>query len=183
MKVESRYDFDKLITAVLREVTIHRPAVPMLAIDECLNHPLIEATVIQACNAGLANGAGPLWNQRRVRDDGSVCYVFGGAPRDYDSSFIGKPAKHAVWDDQKVVCCLIPQLLSNNVVLLSENIRFDKLGLRRILLNIVAPKLNSTVSLTSLFKRGKTPYRDFCGKVITFLSKRHLKGGYDEILL
>jgi hypothetical protein len=182
--VTTRHDFDTLTAAVLERAKRDRPCEPLLAIDECLNHPIVKAAVLQACHAGLATGAMPLWNQRRVRADGSVCYFWGGIPRDFNAPFdVGKPEKYAIWDDQQVVYCLVAQLIVHNVVLLTENIRFDAKGIRRLLRDVVGPKLDPTVSLTGLFKRGKTSHTDYCKGMIAFLGKRKFTGGYREILL
>jgi hypothetical protein len=179
-----RYDFDQLTASVLDNSLPDRPHEPLLAIDECLNHPVVKSAVALACNEGLAIGADPLWNQRRVREDGSVCYVWGGVPRGFKAPFdVGKPEKHAVWDDQSVVYCLVAKLIQSNVVLLTENIRFDEFGVRKLLRDVVAPKLQDTVSLTALFKSGRTSYSDYCDRVIDALRLRAFAGGYAEYLL
>jgi len=109
-----------------------------------------------------------LWNQRRVRADGSIRYVLGGLQKrrvplpasDWDW---GVPEKGARWDDQMALRMLIGQFYHRSpVVLLSENTRMDRLGLRRLLRERerVAPILDRRIadhlSLTALFKKGRT---------------------------
>lgn len=74
----------------------------------------------------------------------------------------------------------------HHLILLSENIRNDKHGLRRILSTIVAPALNNhseKIGLTTIFKRGKTSIEDYCGRVIGYFEKQQFSPGYNEVLL
>ena len=66
----------------------------------------------------------------------------------------------------------------DKVILLSENIRNNPDGLRRILNDIVAPALvlrAERLCLTALFKKGKTSVDDYCLAVSGFLEKARIK--------
>jgi hypothetical protein len=96
---------------------------------------------------------------------------------------VGKPDKHASWDDEFVVHYLTCLLVNNDVVLLTENTRLDELGLRRLLRDRIGPQLDNRVSLTGLFRRGKTGYEAYCVGVIEFATNYSRQGGYHEILI
>jgi hypothetical protein len=180
-----RYNLSELAANVVQQAAAPRPSKPYLAIDECLNHPVVNAMVPRLCCADLVSGAGPLWNQRRIREDGSIVYAMGGVPRGTKSDHfdLGKPEKHASWDDELVVHYLTCLLVPHDVVFLSENIRLDELGLRKLLRDCVAPSLDDRVSLTGLFRRGKTTYQLYCHGVTEFLMGYSRQPGYQEILL
>lgn len=180
-----RYNLSELAAHVVHQAEALRPAKPYLAIDECLNHPIVNAMVPRLCCANLVSGAGPLWNQRRIREDGTIVYAMGGVPRGTKSDHFdfGKPEKHASWDDEMVVRYLTCLLAPHDVVFLSENTRFDEFGLRKLLRDHVAPTLDDRVSLTGLFRRGKTTYELYCRGVTEFLIGFGRQAGYQEFLL
>ena len=74
----------------------------------------------------------------------------------------------------------------DRLVLWSENTRNDRDGLRRILNEVVAPALNERtdgLSLTALFKRGKTSIEAYIREVTDFFEQGHYQAGYVEKLL
>jgi hypothetical protein len=137
-------------------------APPYIGIDESANSPVLFDAIGQLCNRNLASAAGPLWNERRVRSDGSILYMVGGKSRGLPpSEFLGKPARYARWDDKKVVSWLVAHFHSHDrLVLLSENGRLDPGGLCWLLQKNVGPVLaerhRNRFSLTVLFKTGKS---------------------------
>jgi hypothetical protein len=165
-------------------------APPYIGVDECANSPVLFNAIVQLCNRNLASGAGPLWNQRRVRPDGSILYVMGGLSRSWPvSDFLNsKRADHATWDDEKVVSCLLVQFHSDDrLVLLTENVRLDVGGLRSLLRSIAAPVLTERhrqrFSLTVLFKSGKIDFAQYALRVTQFFEQGQFGFGYAERVL
>ncbi len=143
-----------------------------MAVDECLNDPITIKCVHELCSKGLISGAVPLWNQIRVREDGSIFYVLGGVSKNLELPFdVGKPEKHAGWDDLKVASLLVAGLINKNVVLLTANTRRDEFGLRNILSKVVEPLLDEPISLIGLFKKGKTTHAKYTKKVRSYMEK------------
>ena len=162
-------------------------APPYIGVDECANSPVLFGAIEQLCNRRLASGAGPLWNQRRVRPDGSVLYVMGGLSRSFAvSEFLhSKRAEHATWDDEKVVSCLLAHFQSyDRLVLLSENVKHNKGGLHWLLQEIVRPVLaerhRQRFSLTVLFKSGKDDFAQYAAGVIRCFEESQFGPGYAE---
>src|SRR5262245_20491016 len=179
-----RYDFAEIIARVLQEVIVPRPDKPYLGIDECLNHPQVNDLRLRLHYAKLVAGSGPLWKQRRIREDGTIVYADGGGvPRLIPAGFdIGKPEKNFRWDDELIVRMLIELLRVEDVVFITENTRLDSLGLRKLLRDF-GPQLDDRVSLIGLFKLGKTTYAEYCQKVIHFMVTYSRASGYREVLL
>lgn len=186
-----RYDFAALIdeTPSLTIDDLKKP--PVIAIDECCDHPMIQDMAIKLLLAGYADRSTPLWNQRRVRKDGSILYVLGGLSKtdikreDCDQ---GVSQKGARWDDQMVLHLLLGNLYHRNpVVLLSENTKMDRFGLRRLLREVVAPALSRRaddhLAIIALFKKGKTSYEDYCRRVVEKFVDQRWRTGYDEYLI
>jgi hypothetical protein len=72
------------------------------------------------------------------------------------------------------------------LILLSENTRNNAGGLRRILNEIVSPALalrTDRLSVTALFKKGKTDIVDYCLGVASYVATARLNPGYSEVLL
>lgn len=158
----------------------------MIAVDECLNNKIIKATIIDLCLRDIVGGADPLWSQLREREDGELLVVSGGSKvnSNNSSSFdYGIPVKHSSWNDKRVASHALQMLIHSNVILLTENTKLDKNGLRRVLRDEVEPRLEGHVSLVALFKRGKTSYEDYLSAVVNFCENEQLCGGYREVLL
>jgi hypothetical protein len=73
------------------------------------------------------------------------------------------------------------------MVLLTENTANNQLGLRRLLREHVGPEINYRIadglSLTALFKKGKTAYPDYWKQVIERFQERRWPAGYHECFL
>src|ERR1044071_2362702 len=54
---------------------------PLICVDECLNDGRLFTAFVGLAVSGRASGSMPLWNERRLRDDGEVFYVWGGYDR------------------------------------------------------------------------------------------------------
>jgi len=165
-------------------------APPYIGVDECANSPVLFGAIAQLCNRKLASGAGPLWNQPRIRPDGSILYVMGGLPRSWPvSEFLySKRVDRATWDDEKVVSYLVAHFQSHDrLVLLSEDIKLDKGGLYWLRQNIVRPVLaerhRQRFSLTTLFKSGKIDFAQYAARVTQFFEQRQFGFGYTERVL
>jgi len=165
-------------------------APPYIGVDECANSSVLDAAIIQLGNRDLASGAGPLWNQRRERADGELLYVMGGPPRSWPvSDFLdSKPVKHATWDDEKVVSCLLAHFHGyDRFVLLTANFRLNEGGLRSLLRSIAAPVLTERhrqrFSLTVLFKGRKIDIAQYAARVTRVFEHGHFGFGYVERML
>ena len=167
---------------------------PLVGIDECLNRNEISELTRLLLRRSLIESSNPLWYETRERGGVVVGSFCGGV--DGDSMFrkpnqlvpdIGVPVKHSSWSDFRVVQMLVVNFINyDNLILLSENTKYDKDGLRRILNEIVQPALairHDPLCLTALFKRGKTSIADYCLGVTAFLEKSHQDLGYVEIRL
>jgi len=90
--MQSYRDIDRLTKEVMERANENRPYLPIMAVDECLNDPITIKCVHELCSKGLVSGADPLWNQIRVREDGSIFYVLGGVSKNLELPFdAGKP--------------------------------------------------------------------------------------------
>ena len=165
-------------------------APPYIGVDECANSPVLFNAIGQLSNRNLASGAGPLWNQRRARPDGSILYVMGGLSRSWPvTDFLdSKRADHATWDDEKVVSCLLAHFHGyDRLVLLSENVSTEVGGLHWLLKNNVEPVLaqrhRQRFSLTVLFKDGKIDVAQYAARVTRFFELGRFGVGYAEWVL
>lgn len=192
-----RFDFESIV----RDVCVYKadnadrlPGAPLIAVDECFNNDAVNSLIVTICNQGLASGADPLWNQRRIRPDGSVLYVWGGLSRRHAHrrhAHLGErslPEEGFSWDDQAVLFCLCGQLCPQRpLVLLTENTANDQLGLRRLLREHVGPAIDARirdgVSLTALFKKGKTSFPEYAAQVVNLFQGQQWRAGYNEQLL
>lgn len=183
---------EELVT-MLDHATAARPSAsadpPFLGFDESVDNPMLFAAVVDLAERGHVSGASPLWNKKRIRSNGSIVYVWGGVTRGVPiSDFAGKEdAKHATWPDEWVVSAILAYLGSyDRLVLLSENTGFDRDGLRWLLRNVVDPLLfgrhDNRFSLTALFKKGKTNWPQYAGRVTQFIEAGRFEPGYSEVL-
>lgn len=185
-----RFDYARIVSEGSIIPNWPGPPLPVVAVDECCDHPEIARLIAKLVQCGLACGADPLWNQKRIAPDGSQSYWLGGLSRQ-TASILGecsRPAKGFSWDDQNVVMCLVARLfLGVPIVLLSENIKNDTLGLRRLLRQNVEPALTTRIrdglSLTAVFKKGKTSYPEYCALVHERFKLGEWEPGYREYLL
>lgn len=163
---------------------------PYLAVDECCDNTQIRNLISSLMKLGLTLGADPLWDQQRVGPDGSMSYWLGGLSKD-SAKVLGErsvPAKGFKCDDRHVVAHAVAMLFYGApIVLLSENTRNDESGLRRLLREQIGPALNSRasegLSLTTLFKKGKTSYPDYCTLVFEQFKIGKWRPGYSEHVL
>jgi hypothetical protein len=190
-----KHDYKPLVEAVLAHAPGTGSKTPLVCLDECVRGPAVKDLVLRLCEDGLAAGTMPLWNERRIRQDGSILYVWGGVDRSRPFSNAGIPDK-ASWDDQEVVYTAVSQLYDYpRVVILTENTKRDTCGLRDILNKQVAPLLSPTLqqtrSLTTLFvtikqgKKGKgaPDYETYSRRVTEFFKSGQFEVGYSELQL
>jgi hypothetical protein len=166
-----------------------------IGVDECLNGKKIHSLLTALLEKGLASAVGPLWQQKRIRDDGSRLTLVRMLPYDFartrDSRNpqldYGTPAKHQSFSDAQVVRLLVWHLERfDRVILLTNNIRQDANGLRMLLSQQVMPKLSASdhkLSLVGLFKKGKTNTDNYCSEVEKFLERGQFGYGYTQILI
>ena len=181
---EQIFNFEEIVSNTnKRSKSAGRTKLPLIAVDECLNNKKVNDTVIGLCLRDIVGGADPLWSQLRERDDGELLVVTGSVKGNNNESFdYGKPVRHSSWNDKRVVTHALNMLIHSNVILLTENTKLDKNGLRRVLREEVAPRLEKHVSLAALFKRGKTSYENYLSSVVNFCENEGLCGGYKEVL-
>lgn len=163
---------------------------PHICRDECANNQIVEATIKDLTTQGLAAGSSDLWNQVRVRTDGSLVCVMGGLPSGFSFPGLdfGKPRKHASWDDELVVYLVLAHFARyTRLVLLTEDTGTDHFGLRQLLKKYVKPYLSKNhldrFSLTALFKKWRTHYPDYCRGVAGIFEEGVFKYGYSEVEL
>lgn len=190
----SEGDIGGFLRSMVRDPVSERYPKPFVGIDECLNRREISELVRMLLRRDLIDRSWPLWYETRERDGVIVGCFVGGVDKDSSlrepNSFIpdiGVPVKHRSWSDFRVILLLVANFTHHdNLILLSENIRNDANGLRRILNEIVAPALalrSDRLSLTTLFKKGKTSITDYCLGVTTHLKQGYHRPGYVEVLL
>lgn len=168
---------------------------PFVGMDECLNRQEIIQLTRALLQRGLIDCSSPLWYEMRERDGVITGSFLGGVDR--DSSWhapnpfipdIGVSVKHRSWSDFRVAQMLVVQFVGgyDKVVLLSENTRNNVDGLRRLLNEVVGPALDrrpDDLSLTALFKKGKTNINDYCCAVSAYFEHGQYLRGYREVLL
>lgn len=187
-------DIAGFLSAMARGPASERRKKPLVGIDECLNRDEISELIRLLLRRSLIEGSNPLWYETRERDGAVVGTFCGGVDRDSMLRKpnplvpdIGVPVKHCSWSDFRVVQMLVVNFITyDNLILLSENTKNDKDGLRRILKEVVRPALavrHDELSLTAIFKKGKTSIIDYCLGVTAFLEKLHQDLGYVEIRL
>ena len=163
---------------------------PYVGLDECVNNPNLVETVASLCNRRLASAAGPLWNQRQVRRDGSIIYQMGGRSKSQPQyEFLGMPVEEITWDDEKVLTLLLAHFHSfDRLVLLTGNhAARDRNGLARLLRHVVSPVLSERhrqrFSLTVLFKKGTMDFREYAARVVHFFETAKFEYGCKEVRL
>jgi hypothetical protein len=187
-------DIAGFLSGMTRGPATERRAKPFVGVDECFNRQEIGQLTRTLLRRDLIDCSSPLWYETR-ENAGVVTGTFlGGVDR--DSAFrgpnplisdIGVPAKHRSWSDSRVVQLLVVHFVSyDSVVLLSENTRNDLGGVRRLLNEIVGPSLagrTDGLSLTALFKKGKTNIEKYCREASTYFECERYDPGYHELLL
>jgi hypothetical protein len=192
-----RYDFQKTFEDLLKinseeQVSNNLSGPPMIAVDECINKEEVRNTIQDLCKRGLASGYNNVWDQTRIRNDGSEVTIMPitGQIKHLKRSGVevGTHMPRSSCDDQRVVGKVISLLAwFNKVVLLSEDLRLDQFGLRRLLTNHIGPFISgshqSKFSLTTLLKNSTTSLPDYCDHVKRVFERKDFKFGYVERLL
>lgn len=176
---------------VLDEHATSRPASdrPLIALDECSNHPLIHERMLQLVRRGQADGVLELWFNFRRIEDGTVCNFGGNSARFLrDQMDVGSAVKHISSSDSDIVYHLIAHFTNNDrLFILSENTRLNDLGLRRLLREEIAPVLanyhDDRFTIGALFRRGKTPLVDYLNQVESMILSTNYPQGYKEWLI
>jgi len=184
-------DFSKFINEITSRDLSNTLERSFVAVDECLNRPEIIRLVESLVGRGLVFIAGPIWHQIRVLADSTLVSTPGTPDRNSPSQIgrdIGKPLKHFSWSDLEVVQSLVAWLDTyNKVILLTEDVKTDKKGLRKLLNKLVKPHINSyhrnRISFVVLYKKGKTNIEDYCRKVEQIVEDVALPFGYIEEFL
>ncbi len=155
-----------------------------IAVDECSNNLEVKNLIIRLGTMGAIDGGDPVWQQRRIRTNGSSRYSVGGAsvPNDPRRDW-GKPAKYASWPDHHVLAWVLAILSSVDVILISENRKWDRGGLRHLLQDAVCPNLGPPVKLVCCFKKGKTDYTKYCADVFQKVKSPKFNHGCTEYLI
>jgi hypothetical protein len=193
---EGRNRTEEDIGKFLRDIVVgpetERRREVFLGIDECFNRSEIDELATALLRRRLIFTSSPLWYEFRVREGVPTGSFLGGV--DKDSLFrgpdslmddIGVPVKGWSWCDLRVIQLLVCEFYSyDRLVLLSENMRNDANGLRSLLNQVVAPALKDRgdrLSLTALFKRGKTSISDYVAGVTEFIEQGRTESGYVEL--
>lgn len=187
-------DFATIIENASKRIEDEDVEYLFVGIDECFNRAEIEELIFSLLNKGIARSASPLWMEKRICADGTVLHATGGVPRksrERISSMLGdisKPIKYESSDDRQIVDLLINNFFSyGKIVLLTENIRNNQNGLRRILNEEIQPALSQynggKLCLVVLFKIGKTSINDYCSKVVEYLEEKEISLGYTQVFI
>jgi len=191
------YDFQKTFENISKinseeQVSKNLSGTPMIAVDECLNGKTISDMIQDLCKMGLASGSRNVWNQTRIRNDGSEVTIMPitGQIKHLKISGVdvGTHIPQSSCVNQRVVGNVISLLaLFNKVVLLSKDLKQDELGLRRLLTNYIEPYISKNhqnkFSLTTLLKNSRTSLQDYCDHIRKFFEKEDFRFGYVEVLL
>ncbi len=190
---EGRPEVPCNIESMFRETMAknHRPPAtqPMLAIDECLDHPTVGDLGLNLVTRQVVSSTTSLWDRIWQRPDGSLVSIQGGGKRFMsDGNDNGKLVKGFSANDGEVVCLLLGNLYSNDrVALITENTRWDKNGLRDLLVNHVKPAIEiyhyDRYGLHVFFKKGKTSMLDFCTHVAVALEHNGVSIGWADELV
>lgn len=180
----SAEDIERAALSVQRTKHIGEEHSWFLAVDECCDHPLVRDTSSALFHADLLHGVSPVWNQRRVREDGSVCYSVGGATAQPNSQLEwGSPELGASWPDTHVILWVVGLLSVSDCIFVSENTRNDEMGVRNLLRNHVGPNIAAPVRLVGFFKKGKTSYKEYCHQLARIIASAKFKHGYHEVMV
>ena len=112
-----RQQLRKELTVLFDDVTATRPSLersaPFVGFDESVNNPTLSEAVVALLERCLLSGAGPLWNTRCKRPDGSIAYFWGGLTRKVSTAHEPgvKEVKGARWPDRWVVSMMLGHLL------------------------------------------------------------------------
>lgn len=128
-------------------------------------------------------GCFPMWDQARIRDDGTWIHVRAGVVNGFPpGEDTGKPAKHASFSDEMVAQTICAHLLSYDVVFISENTKLNEKGIRS-LIRKAAISLQGGVQLAALYKRGRTSYPEYCNKLKKKIEAWNFDTPYHEELI
>lgn len=161
---------------------------PVLALDECVNRPIIHRTVEIARKSFLAINSADLWAQLREGPDRTKVLHMGTLDRGPrpPGSEVGPPVKHWSWPDWRIAWGALVHLHSyDRVVLLSENTRNDEGGLRRILATEIGPALemynHGRFGMLAFMKNGKTTWKAYCEALLRRLAGERVRVGFEYI--
>ena len=155
----------------------------VLAVDECCNNRHVADLARRLLDAGALSACLPIWDQARKQSDGTVIHVragvTGGGPPDFDW---GKPLIHYSYPDKYVAILVKANTSSYDVVFVSENVKLDPRGIRKLLRSECEP-LKADDHLIALYKKGKTDYEQFCQHVFDKVIAWSFETPYHEELI
>jgi hypothetical protein len=186
---EQRNQLRSFLVDMQRSPDIMERNVPILCIDECLNRKEIDDLATDLLRCGAIDSSTPLWWELREKGGVSTGCYLGGASGTQKQLYgdIGLPKKHWSFSDMDIVDFLVCHFTScNHLVLLTENTRLNKNGLREILRNVVSSPLSQRddkPKLTALFKRGRTAIDQYVSVVRAHFQGVQPSNGYNEIMI
>lgn len=154
----------------------------ILTIDECCNNGDIAALAERVLGSKDVDGYFPIWDQARVREDGTVINVRGGyteaGPPDFDW---GKPKKHHSFPDLLIAQMIEDQVKDYDVFFLSENTKMNEGGVRKLLSGNA--NRNPNTHLVAIYKKGNTGYPEYCEEVERMIHGWEFFAEFKEVLL
>ena len=170
-----------LVTRVSRSPSRYE-RLRILAVDECCNNGEIVALAEKLLRGNYIDGCFPIWDQARVRADGTVIHVsagyLGSVPPDFDW---GTPKKHHSFPDSVVAQLVETYVKSYDVFFLSENTKMNEGGIRGLLRN--ASGRATDTHLVALYKKGKTEYSDYSEQVAQKIQDWVFTVDFQEVLI
>ena len=170
-----------LVTRVSKSPSMYeRPRI--LVVDECCNNGEIIVLAEKLLKGKFIDGCFPIWDQARIRADGTVIHVNAGYVGPVPSGFdYGVPMKHHSFPDSFIAQLVEAYVKSYDVFFLSENTKMNEDGIRKLLRDNKCRAKNT--HLITLYKKGKTEYSDYIEQVTHKIQNWVFTVEFQEVLI
>lgn len=181
---------ERVLRFALKDPKRARDTLPMVCVDECMNHPMVYQTIRNSASKGNARvPPRQLWQEKREKNDGSPLWTIGSVSRNMRNLLPidwGDRAQGVSWGDPGVILLLVGWFNQfTTLLLLTGDINTrNQLGLQQLLRDHVKPFLDAnhgdTFSLRVLCKKGNTTVAQYCQHVEALLEKRNFRFGFSQ---